>query len=406
MKKISYLSLALISLYLISRLYVWVFKPTSFSEIIYSYMPYAHLWASGVKPYREQWFEYPPATIPLFYIPHLVDMSTHPTPFHLNYSDSYRGILLIVDLALFTLIWKVLRKQKVPQMQFVLAILYYITITAKAHDFLYDTMDLTFTAAMTLGVAAPILFTSQFGQFTSWFGFFLASALKYVNLPLAPLYALLERHKPKQMLIAAVVGAALVWGVPLALYRSSLLVSLVYQNIRGVQIDTAAAVIIRTADRFTHSEHVIEVFKNYEIAGPITEKAKVFLKYFFPLSIAIYLLWCARLILKSPQSDSKWLRIHITLGYVLLFMVTAKVLSTPFLLWHIPLLAIYPFKNWRTQACFLGLSLAIIFTSMARVSNMEVWFLTLPIIIGWIRTVCFTLLLMLWLQLKKVDTVA
>src|SRR3989339_602912 len=127
MKKLSILSILLIALYIISRIYIWRSGPVSFTEIIFSYMPYAHLWASGQRPYLDQWYEYPPATIPLFYIPHVIDRGTLKYPaIHLDYLQSYRGILLLVDIGVFVMIWKVLRKQKAKVSIFAGGLVYYI----------------------------------------------------------------------------------------------------------------------------------------------------------------------------------------------------------------------------------------------------------------------------------------
>lgn len=399
MKRSRLIPLCILLFYIFSRIYIWVERPQAFSEIIYSYMPYAHLWASGTKPYLEQWYEYPPATIPVFYIPHMIDMATRFKVIHLNYLDAYRGELLLWDIGLFTLVWLSLRKLKVRTSMVWIALLYYIIVTTKAHDFIYDTMDLTFATAMTLGVAAPLLLSGITGATGSWFGFFLATCLKYVNAPLAPLYALIERKNIKQTIIAGTIGFLLVWALPLALFRSSILVSLVYQNIRGIQIDSAPAIVLRTANVFTKSEHVIEVYKNYEIAGPLTDKAKVVMKYFFPAAVALFLLGSAVYIWRHPALNAHWLRIYFTVGYILVFFLTGKVLSTPFLIWQIPLFALYPFKKMKHQLVFLFISAISIFATMTRTSDNAIFNFPIPLIMGWIRTLSFVSLFILWLKL-------
>ncbi len=406
MKRNQALPILLIVFFILSRLYIWFARPMAFTEIIYSYMPYANLWASGTKPYLQQWYEYPPATIPLFYIPHVIDMATRFKLVHLNYLDAYRSQLLLWDTGLFFLLWLTLKKIAKSQKMHWIALLYYILLMMKAHDFAYDTMDLTFGASIILGVVAPVLVTGWKGQITSWFGFFLATALKYVNAPLAPLYALIERREFKRTAISAIIGFLLIWAVPLAIFRSSILVSLVYQNIRGIQIDSAPAIVLRTMNAFTHSEHVIEVFKNYEIAGPLTDKAKSIEKYFFPAAVAAYLLASSVYVLKNKSLDANWSRIHFTYGYVLIFFLTGKVLSTPFLLWMIPLVAVYPFRKDKQQLTAIFLSSLAIFATMTRFSDDSIGIFPIPLIAGWVRTLSILGLFIQWCLMAKLEVQA
>ncbi|HYD35348.1 MAG TPA: hypothetical protein VD999_04735 [Vitreimonas sp.] len=411
------LSLLLLLVFILSRSFIWVFKPPAFSEIIYSYMPYAHLWASGVTPYLEQWYEYPPATIPLFYIPHWIDKTTHGFPFHLNYSHAYRAEMLLIDVALFTLMWKVLRKLEVNKSVFVGGLLYYIVVTTKAHHFLYDTMDLAFAAAVAAGLSAPLFLSSLSGTFWSWAGFALAVALKYVNAPLALLYGLaaLPTKASSQSwatysrnlvslqllykMMAVVGGIALVWLFPLLYFRSSLMVSLVYQQIRGLQIDSTPAVFVRVADRLQPSEHVIEVYKNYEIAGPISTQVLNQLAWIFPVSIGLFLLIGIIIIGKNLHLHTHQrvpMLVWLTLGYFLVFMLTGKVLSRPFLFWHLPLLAFFPFKILKHQLAFTVPSTLMIWVTLSQASNDEVGFLTVPILVGLWRVLMIVIMSVGW----------
>jgi hypothetical protein len=404
-------------LFCLTRLFIWIFKPLDFSEIIYSYMPYAHLWASGVKPYLEQWYEYPPATIPLFYIPHLIDVATHGTWFPINYSQAYRGLMLLTDVALFTLVWQTLKRLNVSKSVFITSLSFYILTTTKANHFIYDTMDLTFVAAVVLGASAPILFSGMVGSFMSWIGYFLAVGLKYINAPLAMPLGLLDVpelnithwlwHKRfwlivRQAFMAAIpfgLAALVTWAAPLVMYRSSLQVSFVYHQIRGLQIDSTPAVIARTVHSFTKTESIIEIYKNYEITGPISTMVKWYSDKIFILALAGFLIYTSWVVISQKWSldERNKLRLWIVLGYLLLFLSTGKVLSRPFLLWLIPVIAIYPFKTVKQQLAYMIPTVVMIFISMSKIPNWEIGIFPLPLIVGWIRSGSLLGLLGLWL---------
>lgn len=383
---------AIIILFILTRVIIWIYNPVEFTEIIYSYMPYAHLWASGDQPYLDQWYEYPPATIPLFYLPHVIDMSTHDTPFHLNYANAYRGTLLLVDIGIFIMIWKTLKKTTKHRAVFVGALIYYILATTKAHDFIYDTMDLTFAAAITLSVAAPILFKNKLSSFGTWLGFFLAFALKFVNAPLAFTYAVLERRNIRRLLLSGCLAFLLVWGVPLAKYRTSLSVTLVYHQMRGLQVTSTPAVIASTIDHITDTETFVEKYKNYEITGPYSDRIKRIFDILFIASIISFIGYTTKVAFFTKEEQAYSTRLHFTLGYVLLFMLVGKVQSTPFLLWQIPLIAIYPFKSLKDQLFFTLASLAIIISSMTKIPNLPVGIFSVHLFIGWLRTGLFAFL--------------
>ncbi|NCN50958.1 MAG: hypothetical protein GW925_00725 [Candidatus Pacebacteria bacterium] len=366
-------------------------------------MPFAHLWASGVVPYLEQWYEYPPATIPLFYIPHLIDSLTHGTILHLNYAVSYRLQMLIIDSSLFGLIMIVLKRRQASGLLFIAPLVYYILATAKAHDFIYDTMDLSFAAAMTLGLTAPELFKGSRAIFISWFGFALSVALKLMNGPLGIVYAIQERKKWKKFLIVGSVAVLAVWAVPLVIYRSSLSVMFVYHQIRGLQADSTGAVIVRIIDKFTHSEKVIEVYKNYEMSGFLSTEMLKFLAVFFPISILLFVLYASYIVFNAKQSKQQYLRISFTIGYLLLMMLVGKVLSRPFMLWLIPLIAVLPFSSWKKQMKFLVISLSAVSVQLTLIPHFEIWVFDSGLLVGITRSILFATLFYWWWQELRVQ---
>lgn len=248
----------LVALYVITRGYIWVARPTAFTDIIYAFMPYAHLWAAGETPYLKQWFEYPPATIPIIYLPHMVDMGTLHYSWHIDYLTAFRLELLFIDVVLFAIIWKVLATLKVKPGVFVGGLVYYCLITAKAHHFIYEEPELYFVTAVSGAVLLPLISSKAAARPLRWISFFLGTALKYINAPLGFVYFGFEAVKKKLNLFVIGLAFILVWGFPLAYFRSSLAVSLVYQKIRGIQIESVPATLVRTVDAFTHTEHPVE----------------------------------------------------------------------------------------------------------------------------------------------------
>lgn len=395
-------SFFLILLFILTRLYIWIARPTEFTDVVHNFMAYAHAWDRGEVPYLTQWYEYPPGTIPLFYLPHLFDRYTLNSQFHLDYAESYRALMLLFDLGLFILIWKFLRKTKVKSTIFYGAIIYYFLITAKAHHFVYDKIDWAFAAVTTLSVAAPLLSKSPFAQSISWIGYFTGVSLKLVNAPLGLVYAYLQRHSPKRLIIAGTITFFLTWAVPLALFRSSLQVMFVYHRLRGLQIESAGAVITSTINRFTHTEEIIEAYKNFEITGPISTSITKVVNIVFPISLLLYLLYSLRVISRSPRKVYPLLYIYLTEGYFFIFMLTSKVLSTPFILWHVPLLALYPFKSLKTQLSYTIPSFTIIAISMTRINDVPIGPFSLHLFIGWARTLLFAYLFILWHRQRNI----
>lgn len=393
-------SIFIVILFFLTRLFIWLNPPPEFSEIVYSYMPYAHLWDSGTRPYLDQWYEYPPATIPLFYLPHFIDKTTHESLIHLNYGIAYRGQILFIDSVIFFLIYFTLSKLKVSEKIKLINLLFYIIATTKANHFIYDSMDLVFIGAMVLSISLPIIIKNQHLQIlTKWTGYWLAVALKFVNGPLGLIGIALEKKVWKKSLIINGIAFLMIWSTPLLLYRSSLSVSLVYHQIRGVQIDSVPAIIVRMIDAFTHSEEVIEIYKNYEITGPVTDKVQHITSPLFILSLLIFFFIYTKQALKISEVKKHLFWLSVTVGYFFLFLFTGKVLSRPFLLWTIPLLALIPYPNFKKQLQLLFPGLLMITITFSPVTNMYLGPFALPLWVGIIRSICIGWIFWQWTKL-------
>lgn len=400
-------SILMLLFFVVTRLYIWVDRPTEFSEIIYSYMPYAHLWAGGTMPYLEQWYEYPPLTIPLFYLPHWLDRVTQGTVIDLNYLQAYRGELLLIDTAVFALVWYGLTQLKVKKSIRWVALVYYCLVTAKAHDFIYDTMDWTFAGGMVLSVVPLVSAValekwarvrSFAGSFQVWLGYWAAVALKLLNGPLGLPLAILKSKTWPTHWLAMLIAGGLVWGIPVVLFRSSLQVMLLFHDMRGLQVDSLGGIVVRVIDSFTHSEQVIEIYKNYEMTGPVTTSVLHILELVFPIALVGFITWMTWQAwrLRDRVKDHQVFMISLTLGYVLLLMLVSKVLSRPFVLWHVPLLALMPFGTVRKQLQFLVPSALALSVTMTAIPDFPLGPFRTSLWVGIIRTVCFIFLFIWW----------
>src|SRR5690606_15634767 len=108
--------------------------------------------------------------------------------------------------------------------------------------------------------------------------------------------------------------------------------------------------------------------------------------------------WGAWVIFHTPTKSTNTMKILLTFGYVLVFLLSGKVLSRPFLIWLMPLLPLIPFKNFKQQLMFMLPSIVIVVTTLSLTPNWEIGPFSLPLIVGWVRVVCLGFLTYLTLR--------
>ncbi|PIS09402.1 hypothetical protein COT75_01850 [Candidatus Beckwithbacteria bacterium CG10_big_fil_rev_8_21_14_0_10_34_10] len=390
----------LVSLFIASRVIIFVFPP-HFSDVMYSYYHYARIWTEGYPAYLVHLFEYPPANIILFYLPWILDRASI-----LGYPDFYRFFVFLADVIIFIVSFKVLKKLKLKKGIIFIALLYYILALTKAKDFVYDSMDLVFISGFFLSLALlKLKKQTPKIRFFSWFFFWLSTAFKYITAPLFIPYLLLMRKGrdlKKEILISFMAFVA-VWGLPLIIFRSSLSVTFVYHLKRGFQVESMPANVIRLVNRWTQSDSFVEVYKNYDIIGPVTAKLQPYLSIIFPLTMLAFFIYSLKksLDLSKPTGksfDEYKEKLKLGLIYLFLFMATGKVFSTPFHLWLPPLLTIYPFKSVKQQLKVLFVSFFMIAISMTPIPNLTYQGFELHNAIGLMRPIC---LLYMLIKIKK-----
>lgn len=372
----------LLIIFAVSRYFIYQNPPLYYSDVTADYERYANMWRYGLTPYREHLYEYPPATIPLLSIP--LDLDQQGIG---KYYPNYRFGVLIIDVIFFVFLLATMIK-KLPWMKdrWFVSALVYIGLTALAHDFYYEGIDVAFTAATLSAFLIPLWLRkpdSLFGQSITWLLFWLSTAIKFLTLPLVvPLFLLMSGNFFKKT-VACFIGFFLTWGIAVLLYGSSLSVSFVFNNARPIKYASFPAYIIQVANAFTHSETQINLAPDFPYSGPVSAQITSLNKIIFPLSILVVLGWAAVSIFNKLNKDKKWsikniytsifidtpalsqidrlkLLLKIYGIYVFTLFLTAKTFSQPFHFWYLSLLAIYPFSSKKILYLSWGLALLMV----------------------------------------------
>ena len=322
--------------FFISRIYILLNPPPNYSDVFHDYRRYAEMWASGIVPYFEHLYEYPPATLPVLYLPEVLN--------RLNighYYQNYRLQIFLFDLVISVFVTGAILKLKTKPINKILAIIFYNLAPAIAKDFFYEGIDWLFIGSYALA----LIYLSK--KFWFWLLFWLSTAIKLLTAPLAVVFA---GKDWKKILITFV----LIWGLPLAIFRSSLGVMFVYNNARGIKYAAFPSFVVETVNYFTHTETRRNQPPDFELQGPVSSLAEKVVSLIYPLSILLVLIYGRR----QPQNYAS--AIKISLIYFLTMFFTAKIFSQPFHLWLIPLLALFPFKSTKIQLLMMGLVMMLL----------------------------------------------
>lgn len=341
-------------LFFLTRIYIYKFPPPYYSDVFHDYRRYAEMWSSGITPYFKHLYEYPPATLPLLYFPQFLNLN------HLgHYYENYRLQILFFDLALFWLILKKINQLKNNSINKYLAVGFYILGTAIAKDFLYEGLDLIFFGF----IAIALIYWRR--RIWFWILFWLSVSLKLLTAPLVVPYFFLAKKPFFQEVKAAIIGFLIVWGLPLIIFRSSLLVMFFFHGVRGLKYASFPGFVVETINYFTRTETRLNQPPDFQLQGPISDIITKITAIVFPVSIILVLGYGLYKIIKTKQLDYYTFGLKITLIYIFTIFLTGKIFSQPFHIWFIPLIALFPFKSIKKQLVFilLGIWLLIIDTT-------------------------------------------
>jgi hypothetical protein len=319
--------------FFLSRVYVLLNPPSNYSDVFHDYRRYAQMWESGLTPYLIHLYEYPPVTIPVIYLPQVLNRAGIG-----HYWENYRLEIFFFDLVIS---WFILRKiisLKTKVGVKTAAIIFYSLAPAIAKDFFYEGIDWIFIGSLSLA----IIFAAK--RLLFWTLFSLSTGIKFLTGPLALVWLKKDWRQ-------ALVGLILIWGVPFLIFRSSLSVMLVYNNARGIKYAAFPSFVIEAINYFTQSETRLNQPPDFPLQGPVAAVADKVVAIVFPLSLLLVLVYG-----RKNQMDTYPGMIKISLIYFLTMFFTAKIFSQPFHLWYVPLIALYPFKSLKPQLLMMGLA--------------------------------------------------
>lgn len=351
--------------FIVSRAYIFTHPP----DYVRYFEEYANIWYYGLPPYLKHWFEYPPATIPFISGPLILDQMGIG-----KYRLNFRLMILGVDVLVFAILAQVLKKMSLKPLAVLVSLGFYIAITAKAKDFMYENLDLLFATTMLVPAVASILINPTKKWLHSsmqWLWYWFGTGLKLVNAPLAVAYfwATPALSNWKRIAVAGVT-AALIWGAPLLIFRSSLSVIIIYHKNRQLQVESIPSLIVRGANLFTKSEEIyFSDYKSFDLRGPISNAMLPLANMALVVAMGLVVLY----ILKNrDRASNPYFLMKVTLLFIFAYMTTNKVFSTPYHLWYLPLLVIYPYRHQKERLWFFFWAAIFAGVATTRIPSVQV----------------------------------
>jgi len=367
--KFTFLVLAVASLFIVSRFYIWKYWPTNYSDVRTDYERYARMWHYGLKPYTHHQYEYPPLTIPILFLPLKYEH------WGVNYYHNYRFLVLVTDIAFFSFFALTVNKLFKKEQGKKLAVLgSYIFFTTLAKDFFYEGLDLMFISSFLMSLLLPVWLDSKKlgSKILIWTFFWMSTAIKFLTLPLMiPLFLINYSHWKKD-LAAMMIGFFIIWVIPLYIFRSTLLLPFTLGFDRPMKYSSFPSYIVQVIGSQTETETHSSLPPDFAYYGPVSEKVNQVFGVLFPLSLAIFLGWSGRLIIKNKlysKSEKLLPMLRFTGIYLFTLFFFAKIFSQPFHIWYMAPLALYPVLAKKKLYLLIWLLASIMI-----INDMTPWF--------------------------------
>lgn len=350
-------------LFLASRIFILKNPPPYYSDVKADYEKYANIWYYGLTPYKEIIYEYPPLTIPLLLNPLLLDLKGI-GKYYLN----YRLQIFFLESIFFVFFIYSMQKLNWTNKKNYFCLFLYIFFTTIAKNFLYEGIDLIFTITMFSSFLTFLWFKKKkfLGKLTRWTLFWASTAIKFLTFPLIiPLFLIDKSKNVKKDIFVIFLSFLLIWGIPLAVFRTSLSVPFVYNLDRPIKYSSSFNQIIKFINFFTRTERQNIKAPDFEYYGPVSNIISRVQKILFPLIMLIFLLSISKEILSKrniKNSQKKLLAsCQYYLSYLFILFFSAKIFSQPFHIWYIPAVAfLVPNLKKRNQFLIAGTTTCLV----------------------------------------------
>jgi hypothetical protein len=264
---------------------------------------------------------------------------------------------------------------------------FYLIVTLKAKDFLYENLDLMFVMSMFLPTVASLILPRWQGWVT-WLSYWFGIGIKLINAPLGALYWLREIHVARnwqdwiKKSLIPIISFLLIWAGPLLIYRSALSVVIIYHQHRTLQVESLPALIVRAINIFTHTESIyLSDYKSYDLKGPVSN---IVLPLALAMLVLVMMAWLIWLFKNRRQTNNSVFLMKATLVFIFSYLAANKVFSTQYHLWYLPLIAVYPYSSQKQRFTFFILTAIFVGVATTRIPPLTVgatdWSTLIPIL--------------------------
>jgi len=340
-------------------IFLWLFKTPGLyyetgSDTQHVYWPAAQRLLAGQVPYRDPRFfiEYPPLAAAVFLLP----AALHPASLR-AFDLLFAVEILLVDVATLPMIIRLARRAGVGATGAVAAYGLLIPLLGCVSVQRFDLVPAALVLAALLALLARL-------SLPAWLLLLAATLIKIYPAALVPLFAIHEWRRERRAGVVAyglgLCGAVLAWGV---MAPASLGQFVRWEARRGIELESVQASAVEFAHLLGLRVRILspaEAFGSWDITSALTPALGTFSTILVTgILLSVYAsyarAWPWR---RGPMgagppdrnstdaAGARSLLMHATLA-VLALLLCSKLLSIQFLLWLLPLLAVYPYHRGR-----------------------------------------------------------